>query len=230
MEKLHRNWIIRRPSYDFNLQEKKPVREKKWSCLKEDWGSIGSKTILWVLLMGSMMLVASGFYRSSVQVLNLENGGHVVVLDEVNGQEVMCYDWDGELNSNSWFHYGNGTYWEYVRLFRRAQAALRSEDIPALSLCMNYPVRINSSKEKFWYLENPRDLVLHYDRIFDDGTTCQILQADAKDVFNRRREAMFGDGVVWARKIPAGPIGITVINQWEGSSIGECGAKDLDDE
>jgi hypothetical protein len=80
--------------------------------------------------------------------------------------------------------------------FRHLQTALRNNDREAIASSIRYPLLTNTHHKKT-YVADQKQLLAHFDEIFDSLVRCVILNASEKDVWGNWRGFTADGGAVW---------------------------------
>jgi len=83
-----------------------------------------------------------------------------------------------------------------LAFFERLQLALRKNNRQAVALMVSYPLLTNIGHKKT-RLRDRRQLLSHFDEVFDPNTRCAILGATKRDVWGNWRGFTIANGVVW---------------------------------
>ena len=83
-----------------------------------------------------------------------------------------------------------------LEFFRHFHLALESNDRQAVAVLVGYPVLASISHKRV-RIRNQRQLLAHFDEIFDGGVRCSILNATEKDVWGNSQGFTVGSGAVW---------------------------------
>ena len=83
-----------------------------------------------------------------------------------------------------------------IAFFGRMQTALKNHDRQTLVSLIHYPL-LTTLNHKKARIRNRRDLLSHYDDIFDAGVRCAILNSASKDVWGNWRGFTIDGGDVW---------------------------------
>lgn len=83
-----------------------------------------------------------------------------------------------------------------ILFFQHVQTALRNNDRKTLASLISYPV-LTSLNHKKVRIRSSRELLSHFDEIFDGGERCAILNATDADVWGNWQGFMIGRGAIW---------------------------------
>lgn len=91
---------------------------------------------------------------------------------------------------------------DYHRSFQRfdqeLKAVLRAENLPALTLLVHFPLRINHSDGSVTSLDSPLTLIQRFSEVFTPEVRKGILESKGEDFIFRSSDVGFGGGVAWA--------------------------------
>ena len=127
-----------------------------------------------------------------------------------DGEKVVVTDQNGSVLSESWCNDKTGSYDEIVALFQRLQKAVAAKDSQSVATLIRFPLQVNGTRRIF--INSRAVLLRRYDWVFRSDVVDKIVRADAAAVFCRNRQAMLGDGIVWAH-VDHGRAGVDVVNQ-----------------
>jgi hypothetical protein len=83
-----------------------------------------------------------------------------------------------------------------LAFFHNFQSALREGDRQRVAALVDYPIQV-SIHHKPVLIRNQAQLLAHFDRIFDEGVLCTILNGDEKDVWGTWQGFTVDVGSVW---------------------------------
>ena len=83
-----------------------------------------------------------------------------------------------------------------VSFFRELRSALETDNRPAIAGMIAYPL-LTTAHHKAVRIKNERQLLVHFDEIFDPGVRCVILGATEKDVWGNWQGFTVDGGAVW---------------------------------
>jgi hypothetical protein len=83
-----------------------------------------------------------------------------------------------------------------VEFFHHLQTALRNNDHEAIASAISYPLLTNTHHKKT-HIADRKQLLAHFDEIFDSAVRCVILNASEKDVSGNWRGFTVDGGAVW---------------------------------
>jgi len=116
-----------------------------------------------------------------------------------------------------------------LKFFARVQTAIRTDDRRTVAALVKYPV-LKTLHHKRANIRGRKELLSHFDQVFDADIRCAILGATEKDVWGNWRGFSIGDGAVWFDAIiPPGdtpdihapdywtkyPFKIITVNNWD---------------
>jgi hypothetical protein len=83
-----------------------------------------------------------------------------------------------------------------VEFYHRVKTALQSDDRKTLAGMIEYPLlaRLNHRKVR---VADRRELVAHFDEIFDPQVRCAILNSTERDVWGNSNGFTVGNGAIW---------------------------------
>jgi len=87
-----------------------------------------------------------------------------------------------------------------IAFFGRIQTALKNDDRQALASLIHYPL-LTSLNRKKTRIHSRRELLSHFDDVFDIGVRCAISNATSKDVWGNWQGFTIGGGDVWFDEI-----------------------------
>jgi len=83
-----------------------------------------------------------------------------------------------------------------IKFFTRAQKALRAADRQTVAALVKYPL-LTTLNRKRTHIRTRKELLGHFDEVFDRDIRCAILGATEKDVGGNWRGFAIGDGAIW---------------------------------
>jgi len=83
-----------------------------------------------------------------------------------------------------------------ITFFERIQTALKNDDRQTLTSMVHYPL-LASLQHKETRIHNRKELLSHFDEVFDVGVRCAILNSTSKDVWGNWRGFTIDGGDVW---------------------------------
>lgn len=86
----------------------------------------------------------------------------------------------------------------FQRFDKELKAALRVENLPALTLLVHFPLRINHRDGSVTSLNSPLTLVQRFSEVFTPEVRKRILESEGDDFIFRASDVGFAGGVVWA--------------------------------
>lgn len=83
-----------------------------------------------------------------------------------------------------------------LAFFRELQSALHANNRHAVAAMIAYPL-LTTAHHKTVHITNERELLAHFDDIFDRGVRCVILHATEKDVWGNSQGFTVDGGALW---------------------------------
>lgn len=83
-----------------------------------------------------------------------------------------------------------------IAFFHRMQTELRNGNRQALAQLVHYPLRTAIGKKRA-SIGSPKQLLAHFNEIFDEGVRCEVLDATDQDVWGNWQGFTVGDGAIW---------------------------------
>jgi hypothetical protein len=83
-----------------------------------------------------------------------------------------------------------------LKFFARVQRAIRADDRQTVAALINYPMLTRLNHKRI-HIRSRKELLSHFDQVFDADTRCAILGATERDVWGNWRGFSIGDGAIW---------------------------------
>ena len=84
-----------------------------------------------------------------------------------------------------------------VAVFNRLKAAVAANDRRGVAAQFVYPVRVNRSARRYFFVETRAELLRRYDAILTPYVRRAILTLNSDSLFHSWRGSMVGNGAVW---------------------------------
>lgn len=83
-----------------------------------------------------------------------------------------------------------------LKFFARVQTAIRTDDRQTVAALVKYPVPTTLNHKRV-NIRSRKELLSHFDQVFDADVRCAVLGATEGDVWGNWQGFTIGDGVIW---------------------------------
>jgi hypothetical protein len=162
-----------------------------------------------LLLMTSVSGAASEVQSASQKGERIVQfiGGQTTIISKDGVDYVVVKDQQGNVMAESVCD--SATFDDYFGLFSKLKVALIQGDRQSVLGLVAYPFRVNAETPLIF--QNEASLLKSYDKVFTPSVLAKIQKAEPAIVFCRDEQAMFGNGMIWARRSNSG-VAATVVN------------------
>lgn len=157
------------------------------------------KKILFIAISFCLFLYGRAFATTIAPPTNIQTAETPLTLEDLQNPQKMC-----ELNDIN--------YTDAVAWVKQLQTAMRNQDKNTIANLVIYPLRINDSPKKIYFIKDQKQFLQEYSTIITTPIEKKILQVDPIDIFCNSQGGMIADGAIWFAAQGANLIKIKTIN------------------